>query len=740
MRFPTSADGSTFPRGDSPPAPPQGGGRRGRIISLLRALVLAFAATILCWPLTVTAGVLSAAAGALTGALAADRSSSLRRPRPRLISVLLLASAVLATGVWASRLLVASSIAAGMLGPVLTLHLSEAGLWLSLVAPSVFALRFLSSRRPLWAVVEILIIGLAVATGLAAHRGGMVHRPLAIGDWAWSRGIDPVLVFLVAGGATTFLLAALMLREERKRRIPLHMGALLIVALALLVIVRVGGLPKPQGAGELGLTGEPEDGEPEEGEGGGGGTRSDQLGDVEFKDEYRDNGDQAPVAVVVLHDDYSPPSSVYYFRQSVFSQFNGRRLVQAMRDDVDSDVMKRFPFKPLEIAGAPPVSSRRMALETSIGLVVDHIRPFALDSPAAIRPIRNPNPLHFQRAFGVLSHVRTLPYDEMIGQRSGSADWQGEQWQHYTEAPRDPRYVELAEALASRLRPEYRDAPLAQALSVKSYLDESGIYSRKSTHAGAADPAASFLFGDLTGYCVHFAHAATYLYRSLDIPARVAAGYAVGEAGRAGGSTIMIRSGDAHAWPEIYLEDVGWVVVDLAPQTTLDEPIQAPDRALQRMLGEMMRQQGDEPWLEDEIRSELGFAAIAGFLLRILLVLLAIAYGARLYRALAPRYVRPRELYRVAYRAALDRLAGAGARRRYGESRERFAKRGGALAPSFSRLTEEHLKTALGSRRLGDQTLLRRAGDNVGRELRQSLPAWRRLLAAIDPVSWMLVR
>lgn len=713
---------------------------RGLLVSLLRALVLAFAAVVLCWPLTVTTGVLAAAAGALLGAVIADRTSALEAPRPRLASMLLLALLALAAGVWGSRLLVGSSTVAGLLSPVLTLRLSEAVLWLSLVAPSVFALRFLTARRPLWAVAEILAIGLAVAAGLAAHRGGMVHRPLVIGDWAWSRGIDPVLIFLTAGGAAAVLLAALMMSEERKRRIPLHMSALLLVALALLAIVRVGGLPKPQGAGELGLTGEPEDGEPEDGEGGGQGGEGEQLGDIEFKDEYQSSGDQAPVAVVVLHDDYSPPSGVYYFRQSVFSQFNGRRLVQALADGVDADVMKRFPFKPVAIAGAPPVSDRRMPLETSMGLVIDHIRPFALDSPASIRPIRNPNPLHFQRAFAVRSHVQTLPYDQMLGQRPGDADWGTGEWRHYTEAPSDPRYAEMAEQLASRLREDYRDDPLAQALSVKTYLDENGIYSRRSTHAGATDPAASFLFGDLTGYCVHFAHAAAYLYRSLDIPARVAAGYAVEESARGGGSTVMIRSGDAHAWPEIFLEDVGWVVVDLAPQTTLDEPIQAPDQALQRMLGEMMRQGDDEEWLEDQLREQIDFAAVVRFLLKVLLALLVLAYAVKLYRALAPRFVRPAELYRVAYRAALDRLAGVGLRRRYGESRERFADRGSALSPSFAQLTEEHLKSALGSRRTGDPALLRRAGAAVGAELRQHLPVWKRALGLINPVTWMLAR
>lgn len=717
---------------------------RGRwISSLLRALVLATAVVILCWPLTVTSGVVMAVLGAVSGALAADRLSAASE-RLRLASVLAVCLAVLGGGVLAARLAVRGTLLAGLLGPVATLHVSEAVLWFFLVAPSVFGLRFLAVRRPLWAVAEVLAIGLGIAAGFAAHRGGMVHRPLSIGDWAWSQGIDPVLIFLILGGLTVLLLAGMLMSEERKRRVPLHLSALVLVALALLAIVRVNGLPKPQGAGDLGLTGEPESGDEEKrGEGGGGQgqDQSDQLGDIEFKDEYSGSGDQAPVAVVVLHDDYSPPTGVYYFRQSVFSQFNGRRLVQALSADVDVDVVRRFPFQRAEIAGAPPVSPGRMALLTSMGLVVDHVRPFALDSPAVIRPVRNPNPLHFQRAFEVRSHVQTQPYQDLLGQRPGDAEWSREQWDHYTEAPNDLRYAELASRLLERIRSDYRDDPLAQALSVKTYLDENGIYSRKSRHAGASDPAASFLFGDLTGYCVHFAHAAAYLYRSLDIPARVAVGYAVEEGARAGGSAIMIRSGDAHAWPEIYLEDVGWVVVDLAPQTTLDEPVQAPDRALQRMLGEMMRQQpGEDDPLADDPQNPIDLAALARWLLRVLAVLLAVAYLVKLYRWASPRFARSSDLYRVAYRAALDQLAGIGLMRRHGESRERFAARTGELAPSFVALTEEHLKVALGSRRLADSESLRAVPREVRHEIRRHIPRWRRVLGWIHPAPWMLAR
>ena len=412
------------------------------LVSLLRAAVLAIAAVLLCWPLTVAAGVATAALGALAGAVAADRASGTRL---RLGSVVVLAVAAVGIGSWLARIAVQSSLVAGILGPVTAIWVSEALLWLLLIAPSVFALRFASARRPVMAVAEVLAVGLAVVLSLAAHRQGMVHRPHEIGDWAWSRGIDPVIVLLVLGGVGTLLLAALLVRDERRRRLPLHFSVLAVVALVLVLIIRFGGLPKPEPAAELGLTGDPQTGdESAGGQGSGEGDPADQLGDLEFRDEYGSAGNQAPVAVVVLHDDYSPPSGVFYFRQSAFSQFNGRRLVQATRDDVDRDVVKRFPSAIYEVPGAPPLSAQRMALRTTMGLLIDHVRPFALDSPAAIRPIRNPSPMRFQRAFEALSHVRTLPYHDMIGQRPGESRWSEEQWKHYTEAPRDPRYAALA--------------------------------------------------------------------------------------------------------------------------------------------------------------------------------------------------------------------------------------------------------------------------------------------------------
>ena len=84
---------------------------------------------------------------------------------------------------------------------------------------------------------------------------------------------------------------------------------------------------------------------------------------------------------------------------------------------------------------------------------------------------------------------------------------------------------------------------------------------------------------------MHFSFAATYLYRSLGIPARVGIGYSVPASNRAGGSALLIQAVHGHAWPEIYFKDIGWVIVDPAPQQTLVDMSTDPQNELQQLWG-----------------------------------------------------------------------------------------------------------------------------------------------------------
>jgi TgpA N-terminal domain/Transglutaminase-like superfamily len=65
------------------------------------------------------------------------------------------------------------------------------------------------------------------------------------------------------------------------------------------------------------------------------------------------------------------------------------------------------------------------------------------------------------------------------------------------------------------------------------------------------------------GYCVHFASTMAVLARDLGIPARVAVGFTAGEKQKDG--SHVIKTHDAHAWPELYFSGVGWVAFEPTP-------------------------------------------------------------------------------------------------------------------------------------------------------------------------------
>jgi len=72
-----------------------------------------------------------------------------------------------------------------------------------------------------------------------------------------------------------------------------------------------------------------------------------------------------------------------------------------------------------------------------------------------------------------------------------------------------------------------------------------------------------FLFdpeSDRSGYCQYYASAMVMMARSLDLPARVAVGFAPGE--RVEEDTYLVREANAHAWAEIYFPGYGWQIFE----------------------------------------------------------------------------------------------------------------------------------------------------------------------------------
>lgn len=73
-----------------------------------------------------------------------------------------------------------------------------------------------------------------------------------------------------------------------------------------------------------------------------------------------------------------------------------------------------------------------------------------------------------------------------------------------------------------------------------------------------------FLFNVRAGYCEQFASGFAAMARSIGIPARVAVGYTWGSWDPVR-EEYVVRGHHAHAWPEVYFAEAGWVIFEPTP-------------------------------------------------------------------------------------------------------------------------------------------------------------------------------
>ncbi|MBL4820764.1 MAG: transglutaminase domain-containing protein [Gammaproteobacteria bacterium] len=700
----------------------------------LRASIIAASYWILSLSLTNLSGSVASFVGCLLGCYLVDHFIN-RQPLNRYKTVFIIAvcSLFLVSGLLLSDLIVASTMLAGLVSPMNSYNAGEFIKWFLISAAITSILRTCAHRTRFGAVLEILFVTTAFIITLSAHRNGMIHRPYFIGDFALMRGVDPASILMAMGSGAVLCLAALLMVESNHRRLPYHFSILALLCFSLLGYVQFFGLPSPQYTDDLGLTGAEQ------------GNNASQS-DNPFRDsENNPENLEAPVAIVLFRDDYEPVNGSYYFRETAYSQYNGSLLDTTNRDDMDQDLVSHFTNTRVAVSEALPGQDSRSKVRTSIGMLTPHRSPFGLESPLEFINTPNPNNLRFKRTYDVVSMAPVFSFDDLIGQETGAEFWSEEVWDEYLQLPDDPRYRELATDLIANLKPEYADDPFAWAYSIKTHLDENGIYSLKNDHAYEADPAASFLFGDLTGYCMHFAFSATYMFRSLGIPARVGIGYSVPASNRAGGSSLLIQAIHGHAWPEVYFRDLGWVIIDPAPQQTLVDMTTDPQNSLQQLLGDMLRNEASfDEFLNSQPNPLIPLETILTFLSLLAAAVLATAYGVKYYRLWVPQYSARENQYRLSYRAVLDRLSSSGIRRNTGESREAFASRVGDMAPSFKTITQQHLYCALGtgnSLNVQEETFnWNSVSHEIQQQLGKQLPLWKKVLAAINPFSWLTTR
>jgi transglutaminase-like putative cysteine protease len=130
--------------------------------------------------------------------------------------------------------------------------------------------------------------------------------------------------------------------------------------------------------------------------------------------------------------------------------------------------------------------------------------------------------------------------------------------------------ADLAEDLRGETLPD-------TVLALRDFLREEYEYTLETdTPPNDQDFTAWFLFESRTGYCVHFATAFVMLARNLGIPARYATGFLVNIPDISeeelfeldmefGPQSVHVTGLSAHAWPEIWVPDLGWTIFEATP-------------------------------------------------------------------------------------------------------------------------------------------------------------------------------
>ena len=104
----------------------------------------------------------------------------------------------------------------------------------------------------------------------------------------------------------------------------------------------------------------------------------------------------------------------------------------------------------------------------------------------------------------------------------------------------------------------------AKAVALQDWFRTSFRYSLDVPPGHGGDALVAFL-ASKEGYCEQFAGAYAAMARSLGIPARVAVGFTPGDPDPDDPTLYRIRGRHAHAWPEVWFPEVGWVPFEPTP-------------------------------------------------------------------------------------------------------------------------------------------------------------------------------
>jgi transglutaminase-like putative cysteine protease len=292
----------------------------------------------------------------------------------------------------------------------------------------------------------------------------------------------------------------------------------------------------------------------------------------------QDQLNQPEDRTVLSYRTSSPESAEMYLRLVALDEFDGEewRSSREWEDPV--------PDTPWEVPGlSAEVNTTRVV--TTIAASEDYAQT-SLPVPYPALRIETSGDWQYDRGSQTLAsddglttqgrsyEVEHLLVEPTAEQLAGAPDDEDEELERYTEVPDDlpPEVAGTALGVTAQAGNDYERAVALQDW----FTREGGFRYDTSVASGSGSDAIIRFLEQREGFCVHFAFTMAAMARTLDIPAQVAVGFTPGDRQADGSYEVGIHN--AHAWPELYFDGVGWVRFEptpgqgSAPAYTLPEP------------------------------------------------------------------------------------------------------------------------------------------------------------------------
>ena len=146
-------------------------------------------------------------------------------------------------------------------------------------------------------------------------------------------------------------------------------------------------------------------------------------------------------------------------------------------------------------------------------------------------------------------------------------------------APPDPIYLELPSDFPSSVRNTAVTVTAGAATTYDAMVAMQNWFRTQFTYSldvpqGHGNNAIEAFLRQRIGYCEQFAGTFAAMARSIGVPARVAVGFTQGVQQADGSFSVLGKN--AHAWPEVWFDGLGWVAFEPTPGAGRPAPRATP--------------------------------------------------------------------------------------------------------------------------------------------------------------------